>query len=72
MGEIWSIRQKKKSQANSGATESCLELSEVLFRDLEFDIDRWMFLKVLPRKDVMRFRKKGKKGKLIPTYVGVL
>ncbi|WMV25358.1 hypothetical protein MTR67_018743 [Solanum verrucosum] len=36
-------------------------------RDLEFQIDDWVFLKVSPIKGVMRF---GKKGKLSPRYVG--
>lgn len=36
-------------------------------RDLEFQIDDWVFLKVSPMKGVMRF---GKKGKLSPRYIG--
>ncbi|WMV33318.1 hypothetical protein MTR67_026703 [Solanum verrucosum] len=38
-----------------------------LSRDLEFQIDNWVFLKVSPTKGVMRF---GKKGKLSTRYVG--
>ncbi|WMV57927.1 hypothetical protein MTR67_051312 [Solanum verrucosum] len=36
-------------------------------RELEFQVDDWIFLKVSPMKGVMRF---GKKGKLSPRYVG--
>ena len=36
-------------------------------RELEFQVDDWVFLKVSPIKGVMRF---GKKGKLNPRYVG--
>ena len=34
-------------------------------RELEFQVDDWVFLKVSPMKGVMRF---GKKGKLSPRY----
>ena len=36
-------------------------------RELEFQVDDWIFLKVSPIKGVMRF---GKKGKINPRYVG--
>ena len=36
-------------------------------RDLEFEVDNWLYLKISPMKGVMRF---GKKGKLSPRYVG--
>ena len=36
-------------------------------RELKFQVDDWVFLKVLPMKGVMR---SGKKGKLSPRYVG--
>ncbi|WMV30480.1 hypothetical protein MTR67_023865 [Solanum verrucosum] len=36
-------------------------------RDLEFEVDDWVYLKVSPIKGVMRF---GKKGKLSPRYIG--
>ncbi|WMV40984.1 hypothetical protein MTR67_034369 [Solanum verrucosum] len=35
--------------------------------ELEFEVDDWVYLKVSPMKGVMRF---GKKGKLIPRYIG--
>lgn len=41
--------------------------SDTRRRDLEFDIDDWVFLKVSPMKGIMRF---GKKGKLSPRYIG--
>ncbi|XP_070039444.1 uncharacterized protein [Nicotiana tomentosiformis] len=36
-------------------------------RDMEFQVDDWVFLKVSPMKCVMRFRKK---GKLSPRFIG--
>ena len=36
-------------------------------RDLEFEVNDWVYLKVSPMKGVVRF---GKKGKLSPRYVG--
>ncbi|WMV42013.1 hypothetical protein MTR67_035398 [Solanum verrucosum] len=41
---------------------------DVRRRDLVFQIDDWIFLKVSPMKGLMRF---GKKGKLNPRYVGL-
>ncbi|WMV46709.1 hypothetical protein MTR67_040094 [Solanum verrucosum] len=37
-------------------------------RELEFEVDDWVYLKVSPMKGVMRF---GKKGKLSPRYIGL-
>ena len=41
--------------------------ADVRRRELEFQVDDWVFVKVSPMKGVMRF---GKKGKLSPRYVG--
>ncbi|WMV09411.1 hypothetical protein MTR67_002796, partial [Solanum verrucosum] len=41
--------------------------ADVRKRELEFQVDDWVFLKVSPMKGVMRF---GKKGKLSPRYLG--
>jgi len=41
--------------------------ADVRRRELEFQVDDWVFLKVSPMKGVMRF---GKKWKLNPRYVG--
>ena len=41
--------------------------ADVKRRELEFQVDDWVFLKVSPMKRVMRF---GKKGKLSPRYIG--
>ncbi|XP_070009832.1 uncharacterized protein [Nicotiana sylvestris] len=41
---------------------------DICRRDLEFKEDDWLFMKVSPMKDIMRF---GKKGKLSPRYVGL-
>ena len=40
---------------------------DVRKRELEFEVDDYIFMKVSPTKEVMRFRKK---GKLSPIYVG--
>ncbi|WMV24554.1 hypothetical protein MTR67_017939 [Solanum verrucosum] len=40
---------------------------DALNRGLEFEVKDWVYLKVSPRKGVMRF---GKKGKLSPRYIG--
>ncbi|WMV50069.1 hypothetical protein MTR67_043454, partial [Solanum verrucosum] len=41
--------------------------TDVRRRDLEFEVDDWVYLKVSPMKGVMRFRKK---GNLSPRYIG--
>ncbi|WMV38246.1 hypothetical protein MTR67_031631 [Solanum verrucosum] len=35
--------------------------------EFEFEMDNWVYMKVSPMNDVMRF---GKKGKLSPMYIG--
>ena len=40
---------------------------DVRRRELEFEVDDWVYLKVSPMKVFMRF---GKKGKLSPSYIG--
>ncbi|WMV41663.1 hypothetical protein MTR67_035048 [Solanum verrucosum] len=41
--------------------------TDVRRRELEFEVDDWVYLKVSPMKGVVRF---GKKGKLSPRYIG--
>ena len=41
--------------------------TDVRGRELEFEVDDWVYLKVSPMKGVMRFVKK---GKLNPRYIG--
>ena len=49
-------------------SQSCQKsYADVRRRELEYQVDDWVFLKVSPLKGVMRF---GKKGKLSPRYVG--
>ena len=36
-------------------------------KDIEFEVNDWVYLKISPMKGVMRF---GKKGKLSPRYKG--
>ena len=36
-------------------------------RPLEFEVDDHAFLKVMPKREVVRF---GKQGKLLPRYIG--
>ena len=44
-------------------TQSCQKsYADVRRRELEFQVDDWIFLKVSPMKGVMRF---GKKGRLV-------
>ena len=40
--------------------------ADIRRRGLEFSIGNWVFLKVSPMKEVVRF---GKKGKLSPRYI---
>ncbi|XP_070020617.1 uncharacterized protein [Nicotiana sylvestris] len=55
-------------QRHLKTAQSCQKsYSDVRHRDLEFQVDDWVFLKVSPMKGVMRF---GKKGKLSPCYIG--
>ncbi|WMV55110.1 hypothetical protein MTR67_048495 [Solanum verrucosum] len=42
--------------------------ADVCYRDIEFQVDDWVFLKVSFMKGVMRF---GRKGKLSPRYIGL-
>jgi len=44
-----------------------MSYSSVRHRDLEFQVDDWVFLKVSPIKGIMRFEKKGKHS---PYYIG--
>ncbi|WMV41797.1 hypothetical protein MTR67_035182 [Solanum verrucosum] len=48
-------------------SKSIKVLCDVRRRDLEFDVNELVYLKISPMKGVMRF---GKKGKLSPCYVG--
>ena len=62
MEKVQIIRDRRK------ITQSCHKsYVDVRRRELEFQVDDWFFLKVLPMKGVMRF---GKKGKLSPRYIG--
>ncbi|WMV54655.1 hypothetical protein MTR67_048040 [Solanum verrucosum] len=40
--------------------------TDIRRRELEFEVDDWVYLKVSPMKGVIRF---GKKGKLSPRYI---
>ncbi|WMV30058.1 hypothetical protein MTR67_023443 [Solanum verrucosum] len=42
---------------------------DALIRDLEFEVDNWVYLKVSPMKGVMRF---GKKGNLVPGILALI
>ncbi|WMV45565.1 hypothetical protein MTR67_038950 [Solanum verrucosum] len=42
--------------------------TDIRRRDLEFEVDDWVYLKVSPIKGIMRF---GKKGKLSLLYIGL-
>ncbi|KAH0716802.1 hypothetical protein KY285_012833 [Solanum tuberosum] len=60
MEKVQVIRDRLKT---SQSHQKCY--ADVTRRDLEFQIDDWVFLIVAPMKRVMRF---GKKGKLSPRY----
>ncbi|XP_075083643.1 uncharacterized protein LOC142167377 [Nicotiana tabacum] len=62
MGKVKLIRDRLRT-----AQSQQKSYADVRRRDLEFDVEDWIFLKVSPMKGVMRF---GKKGKLSPRYVG--
>ena len=62
MAKVKLIRDRlKKAQSHQKA------YADVRTRELEFQIDDWDFQKISLMKGVMIF---GKKGKLIPRYVG--
>ena len=62
MEKVRMIREKlKKAQSRQKS------YSDVRRRDLEFEVNDWVYLKVSSMKGVVRF---GKKGKLSPRYVG--
>ena len=62
MEKVQLIRDRlKKAQSHQKS------YADVRRRELEFQVDDWVFIKVSPMKGVMRF---GKKGKLSPRYVG--
>ena len=62
MEKVQLIRDRLKT-----AQSRQISYPDVRRRELEFQVDDWIFLKVSPMKGVMRF---GKKGKLSPRYVG--
>ncbi|KAF3648227.1 CCHC-type integrase [Capsicum annuum] len=53
---LWAAQSRQKSYA------------DVRRKDLEFEVDDYVYLKISPMKGVKRF---GKKGKLSPRYVGL-
>ena len=62
MEKVQLIRDRlKKAQSHQKS------YADVRRRELEFQVDDWVFLKVSSMKGLMRF---GKKGKLSPRYVG--
>jgi len=54
-------------KANLKSARDRLSYADNRRRDLEFEVDDRMFLKLLPWKGVLRF---GRKGKLSPRYIG--
>ena len=62
MEKVRTIRERLKT-----AQSHQKSYSDVRRRDLEFEVNDWVYLKVSPMKGVVRF---GKKGKLSPRYVG--
>ncbi|XP_070040418.1 uncharacterized protein [Nicotiana tomentosiformis] len=65
---IWAIEKVKLIQERLLVAQSPQKsYSDMRRRDLEFEVNDWVFLKLSPMKGVMRF---GKKGKLSPQYIG--
>ena len=62
MEKVRLIRERLKS-----AQSRQKSYSDNKRKDLEFNVDDWVYLKISPMKGVMRF---GKKGKLSPRYIG--
>ena len=62
MEKVQLIRDRLKT-----AQSRLKSYANVRRKELEFRVDDWVFLKVSPMKEMMRF---GKKGKLSPRYVG--
>ncbi|WMV32813.1 hypothetical protein MTR67_026198 [Solanum verrucosum] len=63
----FNLRQRRRLEFLKDYDMSVHYHPDVRKRELEFQVDDWVFLKVSPMKGVMRF---GKKGKLNPRYVG--
>ncbi|KAH0657926.1 hypothetical protein KY289_026674 [Solanum tuberosum] len=61
MEKVQLIRDRLKTAHNCQKS-----YADVRRRELEFQVDDWVFLKVSPMKEVVRF---GKKGKLSPRYI---
>ncbi|WMV37268.1 hypothetical protein MTR67_030653 [Solanum verrucosum] len=55
MEKVWLIRERFKM-----AKSRQKSYVDVKRRELEFDVDDWVYLKISPIKGVMRFRKKRK------------
>ncbi|WMV18827.1 hypothetical protein MTR67_012212 [Solanum verrucosum] len=60
--KVWLIRERLRT-----AQSRQKSYADMRRRDLEFEVNDWVYLKISPMKGVMRF---GKKGKLSPRYVG--
>ncbi|WMV13747.1 hypothetical protein MTR67_007132 [Solanum verrucosum] len=62
--KVWLIKERLRM-----AQSRQKSYADVKRRDLEFEVNDWVYSKILPMKGVMRF---GKKGKHSPRYVNVL
>ena len=62
MEKVQLLRDRLKTPQSSHKS-----YADVRRRELEFQVNDWIFLKVSPMTGVMRF---GKKGKFSPRYVG--
>ena len=65
---LYAMKKVKLIRDRLKTAQSCQKsYADVRRRELEFQVDDWVFLKVSPMKGVMIF---GKKRKLSPRYVG--
>ena len=65
---LYATKKVKLIRDRLKTSQSCHKsYADISRRELEFQVNDWVFLKVLPMKGVIRF---GKKGKLSLRYVG--
>ena len=66
--ELYAMEKVQLISDRLNTAQSCQKsYANVWKRELEFQVDDWVLVKVSPMKGVMRF---GKKGELSPRYVG--
>ena len=67
LGSSRLAKQVDRTRSSSPSHGECEGDRKEVENSTEFEVNDWVYLKVSPMKDVMRF---GKKGKLSPWYIG--